>query len=335
VQTMDEWFWLVVWIFLLTALLALLVYVVAKVVERRNPPVGNFLEIDGTRLHYIERGTGLPVVFLHGNATMLQDFLLSEAFASAAKQNRAIAFDRPGFGYSTRPRARTWTASEQADVIAEALRRLNLGPVALVGHSWGTLVAVAVAERHPALVRSVVLLSGYYYPTPRFDAALASVGAMPLIGDILRYTFIPVVGLLMLPITLRIMFAPCPLPDRFGRKFPRLMMLRPWQLRASLGDGAVMLQSAAGLQRRYQAVQVPTFITAGGEDRVVDPSQSNKLHQDIRGSELHVLPAVGHMVQHSAPDEVAAIVRRSIETVGPAVQAGGTHLGATEGDTTR
>jgi hypothetical protein len=70
---------------------------------------------------------------LHGNATMLQDFLLSEAFTSAAKQSRAIAFDRPGFGYSTRLRGRTWTASEQADVIAEALRRLNLRLWAIPG----------------------------------------------------------------------------------------------------------------------------------------------------------------------------------------------------------
>jgi pimeloyl-ACP methyl ester carboxylesterase len=306
----------VVWIVLVTAVLALLVYVAAIVVEGRNPPIGKFLEIDGIRLHYFERGSGLPVVFLHGNATMLQDFLLSEAFTSTAKQNRAIAFDRPGFGYSTRPRARTWTASEHADVIAAALRRLNFGPVALVGHSWGTLVAVALAERHPALVRSLVLLSGYYYPTPRFDAALAVVGAMPVVGDILRYTLTPLMGLLMLPVTMRVMFAPCPVPERFGREFPRLMMLRPWQLRASLGDGAVMLQATAKLQRGYRTLQVPTFIAAGGDDRIVDHWHSEKLHQEVHASRLQIIPGIGHMVQHSAPDHVAAIIDRAIGEIG-------------------
>ena len=91
---------------LVTAVIALLVYAAAKVVEYRNPPIGKFLQIHGARLHYFELGSGSPVVFLHGNATLLQDFTLSEAFTAAAKRGRAIAFDRPGFGYSTRPAAR-------------------------------------------------------------------------------------------------------------------------------------------------------------------------------------------------------------------------------------
>jgi hypothetical protein len=91
-----------------------------------------------------------------------------------------------------------------------------------------------------------------------------------VIGDILRYTLTPLMGLLMLPVTLRVMFAPCAVPELFGREFPRLMMLRPWQLRASLGDGAMMLQATAELQKGYSILQVPTFIAAGGDDRVVD-----------------------------------------------------------------
>lgn len=300
-----------IWAVLVTAMLALLVYAAAKVVEYRNPPIGKFIEVDGTRLHYLERGSGLPVVFLHGNATMLQDFSLSQAFASAAEQNRAIAFDRPGFGYSTRPGGRNWTGSEQADVLAGALRHLNCGPATIVGHSWGTLVAVALAERHPALVRSLVLLSGYFYPTPRFDVTFAAMGSMPVIGDILRYTLTPLLGLLTLPATVRAMFAPCPVSERFGREFPRFMMLRPWHLRASLRDGAMMVQTAANLRSSYRALRVPTYIAAGGEDRIVHRWQSEKLHQEVYASQLQIIPDIGHMVQHSAPAQVAAIIARA------------------------
>jgi pimeloyl-ACP methyl ester carboxylesterase len=307
---MSELSTLVVFLVVTMAVVALTVYVAAKFVERRNPPVGEFLDVDGTRLHYFERGTagGIPVVFLHGNATMLQDFALSEVFTSAAKSNQAIIFDRPGFGYSTRPRGRTWSASEQADVIAAALGHLKVGAVTLVGHSWGTLVAVALAERHPTRVRSLVLLAGYYYPTPRFDAALAVVGATPILGDLLRYTWTPVLGLIMLPFTLRAMFGPCPVAEPFKRRFPRLMMLRPWQLRASLEDGSLMLPSAAALQPGYSTLHVPTVIAAGTDDRIVDHSHSHRLHREVPGSRLELLPGIGHMVHHSAPDRVTAIL---------------------------
>ena len=128
---------IIAWIVLAAVVLALIVYIAAKVVERRNPPLGNFVEVDGTTLHYVERGSGSPVLFLHGNATMLQDFVLTDAFAAAAGRHRALVFDRPGFGYSTRPGTRSWTAAEQADVFAEALRRLNCNQAVIVQPSFG------------------------------------------------------------------------------------------------------------------------------------------------------------------------------------------------------
>jgi hypothetical protein len=78
----------VAWIVLAAVVLALIVYITAKVVEYRNPPIGNFVKVDGTTLHYVERGSGSPVLFLHGNATMLQDFVLTDAFAAAAERHR-------------------------------------------------------------------------------------------------------------------------------------------------------------------------------------------------------------------------------------------------------
>lgn len=49
--------------------------VLAKKAERRNPPMGRFITVDGVRLHYVERGTGSPLVLLHGNGSMVQDFV--------------------------------------------------------------------------------------------------------------------------------------------------------------------------------------------------------------------------------------------------------------------
>src|SRR6202158_5045186 len=46
----------------------------AKKAENDNPPAGQFLEVNGVRLHYVERGSGAPLVLLHGNGSMIKDF---------------------------------------------------------------------------------------------------------------------------------------------------------------------------------------------------------------------------------------------------------------------
>src|SRR5436190_16479697 len=141
----------------------------AKKAERENPPQGRFLEIDGVHLHYVERGTGEPLVLLHGNGSMIQDFESSGLIELASQDYRTIVFDRPGFGHSTRPRNVIWTPQAQADLFNKALVRLNVDRAIVLGHSWGASVAIALATRHPSMVSALVLASGYYFPTARAD----------------------------------------------------------------------------------------------------------------------------------------------------------------------
>jgi hypothetical protein len=72
----------------------------ARRAERDHPPIGRFVEVDGVRLHHVERGEGSPVVLLHGNAVLLQDFIASGLVRRLAERHRVIVFDRPGYGFS-------------------------------------------------------------------------------------------------------------------------------------------------------------------------------------------------------------------------------------------
>jgi len=173
---------------------ALLTHARARRAERQQPPRGRFLDLDGVRLHYLERGDGAPIVLLHGNGTMIEDWEISGVLDLAAERHRVIAFDRPGFGYSARPRRRIWTPAEQAELLSQALKRLGVNRPVVVGHSWGTLVALSLALDHPDEVRGLVLLSGYYFPTTRADVPLLSPPAIPIIGDVMRYTASPLLG---------------------------------------------------------------------------------------------------------------------------------------------
>ena len=122
----------------------------------------------GVRLHYVERGQGRPVVFLHGNGMMVEDMVISGVLRAAAEKSyRGIAIDRPGFGHSDRPRGSAWTAAAQAALLPRAFERLGIERPIVVGHSLGTMVALALALNHPHQVSGLVLASGYYFPTAR------------------------------------------------------------------------------------------------------------------------------------------------------------------------
>jgi pimeloyl-ACP methyl ester carboxylesterase len=183
-------------------------HLVARRTERRNPPQGRFIEVDGIRLHYLEKGTGRPIVLLHGNGTMAEDFVLSGVFDALARSHRVIAFDRPGFGHSERPRDTIWTAHAQAALLRKATRRLGVERPVLVGHSWGTLVALTMALEQQEDTAAVVLLSGYYTPTVRLDVPVMSGPAIPLLGDLIRYTISPLLGWLITPLVFRKLFGP-------------------------------------------------------------------------------------------------------------------------------
>src|SRR3982751_1502999 len=165
----------------------------AEPVHRPRPP-GRFVEVDRVRVHYIARGKGRPVVLLHGNGTMAEDFLICGLLDQLAQRYRVIAVDRPGFGHTERPRHRVWTASAQAHLVHRVLERLNVERPIIIGHSWGTLVALAVAVGRWRELRGLVLLSGYYYPTRRADVALSAPLAIPGVGDAARFMVPQAVG---------------------------------------------------------------------------------------------------------------------------------------------
>jgi pimeloyl-ACP methyl ester carboxylesterase len=286
----------------------------ARRAERDNPPVGRFLELDGARLHYLDEGpadTGTPVVLLHGNTVTLDDWIVSGVFDLTARSRRVVAFDRPGFGHSERPRDRPWTPAAQANSLRRACRRLGVERPVVVGHSWGTLVALAWALQAPQEVAGLVLISGYYYPSTRLDAWLVTPAAVPVLGDLLNHTVSPPLTHLTLPGTLRTMFAPHRVPDRFHHAFPKGLIPRPKQIRAMSQEGAIMVQAAAALRRHYGGVSCPSVVMTGDADRVVDPEdQSIRLAHELNEAELRIVPGAGHMVHHAVPREVAEAIDR-------------------------
>lgn len=281
----------------------------ARQAEREHPPEGQLLDIDGVRLHYVERGAGPAVVLIHGNMVSHLDFDASGLIDHLARGRRVIAFDRPGFGHSTRPRDRLWTPTAQAKLLHTALARLGIERPVVVGHSMGAMVAMAMALDYPADVRKLVLLGGYYYPSMRVDALLTAPVALPVLGDVMRYTVTAVSARLMLKRAVKAMFMPKEVPADFLATLSREMMLRPVQLRANAEDAAFMIGQAKASSERHHELQLPVAIFAGAEDAVVDvEAHAVRLHSELSQSRLVVVPGAGHMVHHAAADEIVAAI---------------------------
>ena len=138
----------------------------ARKAEREHPPAGQFVTVDGVRLHYIERGEGPPVVLLHGNVVTAEDFDTSGVLDLVAKRHRVIAFDRPGFGYSDRPHGSAWSAGTQAELIRDAFAVLGINRPIVLGHSWGAAVALALGLNHPDAVRGTCFAVGLLLSDP-------------------------------------------------------------------------------------------------------------------------------------------------------------------------
>ena len=271
----------------------------ARKARRRHPAPGRFIHIDGVRLHYRIEGAGEAVLLVHGNMVAGADFEASGLLARLAQDHRVLVIDRPGYGHSDRTRGRSWTPAEQARLLFRAAVALGFERFAVVGHSLGAQVAIAMALGHPAHVNRLVLVSGYYFPSLRPDAMAASLAATPWLGDAMRYTVGSLSARLLLGQAVHGMFAPQRVPPAFDEALPREMLLRPLQRRATAEDQAHTVPQARALRGHYSALKLPVTLIAGDEDRIVGGrQQSGRLHKVLANSRYRLLQGVGHMAHY-------------------------------------
>src|SRR4030081_394426 len=101
-----------------------------------------FINVERLRVHYIESGVGRTVVMIHGNAGGVEDFEFG-VVELLSREYRVVAIDRPGHGKSDRPAGRAATVEYQAQLLHQTLLRLGITKPILVGHSWGSALALA------------------------------------------------------------------------------------------------------------------------------------------------------------------------------------------------
>ncbi|WP_072689856.1 haloalkane dehalogenase [Rhodococcus marinonascens] len=114
------------------------------------------------RMHYIDEGTGPPILFCHGNPTW--SFLYRDIIANLRDRFRCIAVDYLGFGLSDHPEAFGYTSEEHAFVVGALVDHLDLDGFVSFGQDWGGPISMAVDTARPDRVRGVVLGNTWFWP---------------------------------------------------------------------------------------------------------------------------------------------------------------------------
>jgi pimeloyl-ACP methyl ester carboxylesterase len=229
-----------------------------------------------------------------------------------------VALDRPGQGWSDRIDGRDAAApARQAAIIREALQKLGVERAIVVGHSLAGAILPNLALDHSDLVAGTIYLAPVTHPWPGGGIAwYYHPAASSLFGWLMTRTLTTPVGLVMLEPAVRSIFAPRPPPPDYTERARIPLALRPSVFQANAQDVARLYSAVSAQQARYREISVPTVVIAGEADTIVRTDiHAHGLARDIAGAKLIVLPGVGHMPHHAAPDlvigEIETLARRA------------------------
>jgi pimeloyl-ACP methyl ester carboxylesterase len=282
--------------------------------EQRYPPIGRFVEVEGLRVHYVEKGAGVPVVLIHGASGNLRDMTFSLTDRLAEAGLRPIAFDRPGLGYSDRPAERGWDPAVQARVLRGAMRAIGVERAVVAGHSWGGAVAMAWALDAPETVIGAASLAGATYPWGGDAGFLYTIGANPILSPVARAVANAMVDEDDPTSVIRRIFSPNTPPAGYADYVGVGLALRPETFRNNAEDLDTLHRSVERMAPRYPSLSVPVLAIHGASDSTVWASvHSEPLAEDAPQGALELLEGVGHMPHHVAEAAVVAGLARLAE----------------------
>jgi pimeloyl-ACP methyl ester carboxylesterase len=282
----------------------------ARRVDAALPPLGQFIEIGGARIHYLERGSGPTLLLIHGLGGNMRTFTHS-VLDRLAGEFRVVVMERPGSGESTRATRAGARVRSQAETVSAFILALGLDRPVLVGHSLGGAVALAVALEYPEQVGGLALVA----PLANVQETVPVVFKRLLINSralrrLAAWTVATPASILRRARVLDTLFGPDPVPPDYATVGGGLLGLRPKSFCAASEDLVVLKDELPALVGRYPELRHPVGILYGKGDRVLD----HRLHgvdvaAKINEAELELIEG-GHMLPLTAPDVVAEFIRR-------------------------
>jgi len=271
-----------------------------------NSEYSHFADIDGVRIHYQEKGTGTPLLLIHGFTSSV--FSWKDVFEPLSKNFHVIAVDLKGFGFSGKPDG-DYTRRGQANLVGHFLDHLKINKVWLCGNSMGGDVSLNLAVQNPQRVAGLILI----------DSGGVKVEGSGSLAP--SYLLIPVVGRVLTSLALR------------SDKLVREGLEKSFYDRSKITDDRVTayyrpLQTRDGqlaaLRARTQAnefpvepelgkISTPALIIWGADDALIPLAAGRKMNSLIKNSKLVVIEKCGHLPEEEMPERVVDEITKFVK----------------------
>ncbi|WP_019953641.1 alpha/beta fold hydrolase [Yoonia vestfoldensis] len=298
-------------------------------IEAAFPPVGDFVQVTGGRVHYVQAGSGPDVILLHGAGGNLRDFTF-DLMGQLTDRYRVTAFDRPGLGYTDRvPGIATGAFATDGDspaaqvaMLREAATALDIRAPVVVGHSFGGIVAMAwattgIGRDDPTNAAAVVSFAGVSMPWPGDLGTYYSVNGSALGGGLV----IPLISAFVPKSTVdnavAVTFAPQSPPPGYVDHLGGELALRADTFRANARQVNTLRPFVVEMTQLYPQITIPIEIIHGtADDTVPIRVHAEELIKIAPTANLVRLDGVGHQPHHSRPPEAIAAIDRAASRAG-------------------
>ena len=289
-----------------------------RAAEAAFPPEGRLVDVGGVPVHVVTRGTGPDLVVIHGASGNARDWTF--AFVDRMADRYTVhAVDRPGMGHTGRVNpdydrplsSAAETPREQAELLQGAMAALGVERPIVCGHSFGGTIALAWACYRPGTLSGLVLVGA---ASNRWEGGLGplyAVNASAFGGAAIVPMFAAYASDAKVAAVTRAIFDPDPVPEGYLAHVGAQLTLRRRSLRANARQVNGLKPHVIAMEALYPSLDLPIEWVHGAADTIcpahIHPEPFTAM---VPHAHLTMLPGVGHMPHHVAPDAVDDAVGR-------------------------
>lgn len=274
------------------------------------PFKSNFYEINNTKLHYIDQGSGETILFVHGTPSWSFDF--RNIIKALQTDFRCIAIDHIGFGLSDKPELYDYSTQNHSRTLEQFILDMQLENITLIVHDFGGPIGLNFAEKHSDKIKSLVILNSWLWSNtndPDF-IQLSKVLKSPLLPFLYRY----------------LNFSPkFILPQSFGdKKLSKNLKgqyTKPFanknQRNGALAFAKSLLNDQDWFEQLWHNKETisdkPTLLIWGMKDSIVKPKHLDKFISGFKNTQVQKLTTCGHFPQEEESEMVTDSIVKFLE----------------------